>query len=106
MVASMMASNEVLHTTSAFGEVVGGYDYRCLVCHQLLTFHSDPNNRMVQHLHESCPAMTPAVRRRLLPRNRPPWMSVADPTAGPSSASASGGDDGHEDGHAAPNDDS
>ncbi|KAJ1270025.1 hypothetical protein BS78_06G023000 [Paspalum vaginatum] len=71
--ASKARSREPLCSTAAFGELIKGHNFRCLVCHQPLTLLNDANNRMVLHLHSYCPNMTPAVRCRLPSRNRPPW---------------------------------
>ncbi|CAO2160878.1 unnamed protein product [Urochloa humidicola] len=71
--ASMAMSKKQLHSTWPFGEHIFDYNYRCLVCHKPIDFHSAPDNRMVEHLHDDCPAMTPGVRHRLPRRNRPPW---------------------------------
>ena len=69
----MAASSGVLYAAAPFEEVVGEKQYRCLACHQSLSFHNVPDQRLTEHLHDYCPAVTPAVRSRLPRRNRPPW---------------------------------
>ena len=71
--AAMAASSGVLYAAAPFGEVVGQKQYRCLACHQSLSFHNVPDQRLTEHLHDYCPAVTPAVRSCLPRRNRPPW---------------------------------
>ncbi|CAO2193447.1 unnamed protein product [Urochloa humidicola] len=87
--ASMVMSKKKLHSTWPFGEHIFDYNYRCLVCHKPIDFHSAPDNRMVEHLHDDCTAMTPAVRHRLPRRNRPPRQPLPPPPA----AAADDGDD-------------
>ncbi|RCV24453.1 hypothetical protein SETIT_5G085600v2 [Setaria italica] len=96
-VASMVISKEPLYTTSAFGELIRDHNFRCLVCHQPLTFLSAPDNRMVEHLHDHCPAITPAIRRRLPRRNRPPRPQQPPPAAAAAAASAAATDDDDDD---------
>ncbi|CAO2204844.1 unnamed protein product [Urochloa humidicola] len=79
--ASMAMSKEHLYTTWPFGEHISDQNYRCLVCHQTIPFHTAPDHRMVEHLHGGCPAMTPGVRRRLPRLNRPPWPRQPPPPA-------------------------
>ncbi|KAJ1258654.1 hypothetical protein BS78_10G092000 [Paspalum vaginatum] len=74
--ASKERSKGRLHwTTAAFGELIGGDRFRCLVCHKPLTLRNEPNNRMVSHLHDECPNITPGIRSRLPRRNRPPRLN-------------------------------
>ncbi|KAL6630663.1 hypothetical protein ACP70R_028514 [Stipagrostis hirtigluma subsp. patula] len=92
VVASIAASKRDLYTTAAFGEALGGDYFRCLVCHQQLTLPTAPDHRFVEHLHDDCPAVTPAVRRRLPRRNRPPRRQPAPAAAGePHGGGAAGG---------------
>ncbi|KAL6630664.1 hypothetical protein ACP70R_028515 [Stipagrostis hirtigluma subsp. patula] len=90
--ASIAASKNDLYTTAAFGEVIGGGKFRCLVCHQQLTLPTAPDYRFVEHLHDDCPAVTPAVRSRLPRRNRRPRLQPAPAAAGePHGGGAAGG---------------
>nr|TKV90290.1 hypothetical protein SEVIR_9G018850v2 [Setaria viridis] len=78
--AWMARSRGVLYTAAAFGEVVSeiGKQYRCLVCHQPLSFCNVPDQRLTEHLHDHCPAVTPALRSRLPRANRPPWHAASE----------------------------
>lgn len=84
--STMATSTSVLYAAAPFGEVVGEKQYRCLVCHQLLHFHVVPHQRLTEHLHDHCPAVTPALRGRLPRANRPPWHNAPSSVAAAAAA--------------------